>query len=126
MSALLYFFRVSEGEGFFEDAMSMTNRYRTSLLTTRSYARLISSGRINSTSAVMLRAAQSSMTSCVSAMPPIMEPARLFLPKPCAIPFRPCRSPSAPTLTSVASSFQESMNGCIGYAVGTVEMSRSK
>jgi hypothetical protein len=45
----------------------------------------MSSDLIDSISALMFRAVQQSMTSCVSAMPPIIEPARLFRPKPCAI-----------------------------------------
>ncbi|TQM30176.1 hypothetical protein FB390_1795 [Nocardia bhagyanarayanae] len=56
-------------------AVSITNRYRTSLATTRSYALSISSAEINSISAPMPCWAQKSSISCVCAMPPIMEPA---------------------------------------------------
>lgn len=56
-------------------AVSMTNRYRTSLATTRSYALSISSAEINSISAPMPCWAQKSSISWVCAMPPIIEPA---------------------------------------------------
>jgi hypothetical protein len=42
----------------FIEAMSMTKRERTSLFTTRSYAREISSGRISAISALIFRAVQ--------------------------------------------------------------------
>jgi len=58
------------------DAISMTNRYFTSLLSRRSYASLICWILMSSISAVIPRSPQKSSISCVSRIPPIVEPAR--------------------------------------------------
>src|SRR5206468_2554799 len=59
------------------EAMSIENRYFTSDLSNLSYASLTFWMGITSTSAVMLWAPQKSSISCVSGMPPIIEPEKL-------------------------------------------------
>ena len=60
--------------------MSMEKRYFTSDLSSRSYASLTFWIGITSTSAVMLFAPQKSSISCVSGMPPMLEPEKLRRP----------------------------------------------
>ena len=65
---------------YYNVEISITKRYLTSLFSIRSYALLISFISISSISETILCSAQKSSISWVSAIPPIKEPARLFLP----------------------------------------------
>src|SRR6058998_2615837 len=67
----------SIGHCDFKDAMSIEKRYFTSDLSSLSYASLTFWIGMTSISAVMLCLPQKSSISCVSAMPPIIEPERL-------------------------------------------------
>src|SRR5881397_2703163 len=86
------------------EAMSMTNRYRTSCFSSRSHASLIFCIGMSSMSDTIPCAAQKSSISCVSAIPPMAEPAkfRRGSSRLNAVTGRGCSG--APTSVSVPSS----------------------
>ena len=83
--------------------MSMTKRYLTSARSIRSQAWLMSCMEIISQSGWMSWAAQKSSSSCVSAMPPMAEPASTLLPPSSRPEWKLGSASMAPTMTSAPS-----------------------
>lgn len=107
--------------------MSITKRYFTSLLSIRSYAWLMSWILISSMSDTMPCSAQKSSISCVSAMPPISEPARRRRLKIRLNTFGDGWSCSgAPTSVIVPSRLSRFRNGFRSCCAATVLTIRSK
>ncbi|MBU6123169.1 delta-60 repeat domain-containing protein [Hymenobacter sp. PAMC29290] len=71
----LFAFNYRVAAGCYSVAMSITKRYFTSPFSMRSYDSLMSFMSMSSMSDMMLCSAQKSSISCVSAMPPMSEPA---------------------------------------------------